>query len=243
MSERLSKQEWQTPEVHESPIEPELEAIRGVGGKAVTQVLLYSGGWDSYLASQIYPEAHKLYVDLKTPYSQAEIDKLPEDTKVMDLDLQQFVMPNGHHIPQRNAIFALLGTGYGMTFGNQDIEVIMAGMKEDINMSDKNPEYFKELEHLINLFYSKDTNQEETFRVKVKGFFEHDKVSLWEAAGKPDMRNIVSCYDESGDCRECLDCKRRLLLLNHLYPGEYDIDVDKFKQDLEEAKWLNSDKV
>lgn len=235
MSERLNNQEQ-----NESLSEAQ---IKSLGHEAVTRVLMYSGGWDSTLAAEMYPDAHKLYVDLKTPYSQAEIDNLPEDVKVMELDMQQFVMANGHHIPQRNAIFALLGTAYGMTFENKDIEVIMAGMKEDINMSDKNPEYFAELEKLINLFYVKDSNQDESYNVKVKGFFEHDKLSLWEAAGKPDMRDVVSCYDESGNCGNCLDCKRRLLLLNHIYPGEYNIDTEKMKTELEQAKWLNSDKL
>ena len=209
----------------------------------MVQVLLYSGGWDSFCASKIFPDAHKLYIDLKTPYSQVEIDHLPEDVKIIDLDLQQFVMKNGHHIPQRNAIFALIATGYAMSFDDPEIEIIMAGVKEDGNMCDKNPAYFKELEHLINLFYVNDSNQTEKFHVKLTGFFDHDKIELWEKAGKPDVRNIISCYDPSGFCGECLDCKRRLLLLDYCYPGEYQIDKAVLKRDLEEAQWLISDKL
>ena len=37
------------------------------------QVLLYSGGWDSYCASFIYPQAKKIYVNLHTPYSDIEM--------------------------------------------------------------------------------------------------------------------------------------------------------------------------
>lgn len=211
--------------------------------ESVTRVLLYSGGWDSTLASYIYPDAHKLYVDMKTPYSQAEIKNLPEDVKIVEVNLEQFAMKNGHHIPQRNAILALIGTGYAMTFDNPNIEVIMAGMKEDVNMSDKNPEYFEKLTDFINLFYNSNSNQEELYTVKVKGFFEYDKISLWEAAGKPDMRNIISCYDLSGNCGKCLDCYRRLLLLNYIYPGEYDIDRELMIKTLNENKWLVDDRL
>lgn len=207
------------------------------------EILLYSGGWDSTCASYIYPNAKKLYIDLKTPYSKVEIKNLPPDVKIIELNLQEFVMQNGHHIAQRNAILALIAVNYGMTFRKKNIKIIIAGMKEDVNMSDKNPQYFEKLSEFINLFYNLESNQSEYYNVEVVGFFEDDKISLWEKAGKPNMRNVVSCYSENGSCEKCLDCYRRLLLLDYIYPSEYKINKKEMINKLTEAKWLISNKL
>ena len=46
------------------------------------KVLLYSGGLDSWLISQIWKPDMRLYVNMHTEYSQQEIDRLPQDVKV-----------------------------------------------------------------------------------------------------------------------------------------------------------------
>lgn len=210
MSERLNHFQEKKIDVNQT------EISRKIGEQALTQVLMYSGGWDSFLASKIYPDAHKLYVDLKTPYAEIEKNNLPDDVKVVELDLEQFVLPNGYHIPHRNGIFMMLGAAYGMTFENKDIEVILGAMEEDKTMSDKSPQYFEKMQEVINLFYADGTDQTEKFNVKLSNFHDYDKVSLWEAAGKPDMHNVISCF--TGDnCGVCHACVRRQFMLNHIY--------------------------
>jgi len=86
-----------------------------------TRVLLYSGGWDSTAASYIYNDALKLYVDLSSPYSTSEMNNLPDDVKIISLDLFQFVLADGYHVPQRNAILALIGAAYGMSMNTKNV--------------------------------------------------------------------------------------------------------------------------
>jgi len=140
-----------------------------------TRVLLYSGGWDSTAASYIYNDALKLYVDLSSPYSTSEMNNLPDDVKIISLDLFQFVLADGYHVPQRNAILALIGAAYGMSMNTKNVEVIICGMKGDITAPDKNPEYFKQLSEMASAF---DTSGD--YSIEVKGFFDDDKTSIWE---------------------------------------------------------------
>lgn len=208
------------------------------------KVLLYSGGWDSYCASFIYPEAKKLYVNLHTPYSDMEMKNLPDDVEIQDINLQKYCLSDGAHIPQRNAILALIGAASVMPEaeqdGDTDIEIYICGVAEDLNVSspDKSPEYFKLLSELASsfVFYGKKYN------ITVKGFFNDDKISLWEKAGKPNMRNIVSCYD-GNNCGKCLACKRRLLYLNYLYPKEYKINKSSIIKELQSYKWIINKKI
>ena len=208
------------------------------------RVLLYSGGWDSYCASKIYPDAKKIYVNLHTPYSEKELKSLPSDVEIQDIDLQRYCLSDGAHIAQRNAILALIGSASVMPIaekdGDTDIEVYICGVSEDLNVSapDKSPEYFELLSKLASkfVFYGQGYN------ITVKGFFEYDKISLWEKAGKPDMRNIVSCY-EGNNCGKCIACKRRMLYLDYLYPGEYDIDRKAIIKELQEKDWIINKRI
>lgn len=211
------------------------------------KVLMYSGGWDSFCAAKIHPDAKKIYVNLHTPYSEVEIKHLPPDVEVLDLNLQKFVLLNGFHIPQRNAILALLGVASVMKEAEIDkdykITVYLCGVKEDKTAPDKNPEYFRKLSDLASSFTSqKIQGKTINWKINVEGFFEDDKISLWKKAGKPDMRNVISCH--TGDnCGKCLDCKRRLLYLNYLYPDEFKIDKQAFINELKENGWLINEQI
>lgn len=209
----------------------------GFSKEAITRILMYSGGWDSTLAGHLYPDAHKLYVDLKSPYSEVEMEHLPEDVKKVELDLFQFVLDDGYHVPQRNAILALIGAAYGMKQGSKDIEVLICGMKEDLTAPDKNPAYFEQLSAMASAFDS-----EGDYNINIRGFFEDDKISLWEKAGKPDVRDIISCY-EGNNCGNCLACNRRVLYLDYIYPGEYNIDGKRIIEELETEGWIVDDRI
>ena len=208
------------------------------------RVLLYSGGWDSFCASKIYPDAKKIYVNLHTPYSEIEMKNLPEDVEIQDINLQKYALSDGVHICQRNAILALIASASVMPEaekdGDTDIEIYICGVKEDLNASapDKSPEYFELLSKLASSFsfYGKGYN------ITVKGFFDDDKISLWEKAGKPDMRNIISCYD-GNNCGKCLACKRRLLYLSYLYPDEYKVDKEAIVKELLSKEWVINKRI
>lgn len=210
------------------------------------KVLLYSGGWDSYCASFIYPTAKKLYVNLHTPYSNVEMKNLPSDVEIQDLNLQKYVMNNGYHIPQRNAILALIGAASIMPEAQQEkdynIEVYICGVQEDENAPDKNFSYFKKVSDLASAFDPTGRDIDGKWNIQIKGFNDFDKISLWEQAKKPDMRNIISCHT-GNNCGHCLDCKRRLLYLDYIYPNEYKIDKTQFINELLKENWIISKRI
>lgn len=207
----------------------------------MNRVILYSGGWDSYCAAHIYPDAKKLYVNLHTPYSEIEMKNLPKDVEIQDLNLQKYVMANGYHIPQRNAILALIGIASIMPEAQKkhdyDIEAYICGVSEDANAPDKNEEYFNKISLLASSFDLAGRDIDGKWNIKVKGFSKYNKISLWEHAGKPNMRNVISCHT-GNNCGKCLDCKRRLLYLNYIYPNEYLIDKEKFIKELQDEQWI-----
>ena len=206
------------------------------------KVLMYSGGWDSYCASFIHPDAKKLYINFHTPYSEIEMKNLPADVEIQDVDLQRYALADGYHIPQRNVIMALIAAASVMPDAERDldpeIEVYICGVKEDATAPDKSPYYFSCLSLLASMFGTNGNR----FNVNVKGFFDYDKITMWEMAGKPDMRNIISCY-KGENCGKCLACKRRLLYLDHIYPGEYDIDSKAIIRELEENDWIVNERI
>ena len=210
------------------------------------KVLLYSGGWDSYCASFIHPDAKKLYVNLHTPYSEIEMRNLPSDVEIQDLNLQKYVMSNGYHIPQRNAILALIGAASIMPEAQREkdynINIYICGVSEDESAPDKNPLYFKKISDLASAFDIIGRDIDGKWNIQVKGFNNLDKISLWEKAGKPNMRNIISCHT-GNNCGHCLDCKRRLLYLNYIYPNEYKINKIQFINDLLKENWMISEKI
>lgn len=205
------------------------------------QVLLYSGGWDSYCASFIYPQAKKIYVNLHTPYSDIEMQHLPSDVEIQDLNLQKYVMANGYHIPQRNAILALIGIASIMPQAQKEhdynIEAYICGVSEDINAPDKNAEYFQKISMLASSFDTAGRDIQGKWNIQVKGFPEYNKIALWEKAGKPNMRQVISCHT-GNNCGHCLDCKRRLLYLDYIYPNEYNIDKSAFIKELQDNQWI-----
>lgn len=210
-------------------------------GDVMKRVLLYSGGWDSFCASKIYPDAKKVYVNLHTPYSETEIKNLPKEVEIQDIDLQKYAMLNGYHIPQRNAILALIGIASIMREAqaehDYDIEAYICGVKEDENSPDKNQDYFDKLSALASAFDTAGRDIDGRWNIQVKGFPNDSKIDLWEKAGKPDMRNVISCHT-GNNCGKCFDCKRRLLYLNHIYPGEYNIDKHQFIKELIQEGWM-----
>lgn len=76
------------------------------------KVLLYSGGMDSWLIDKIWKPDVKLYIDMKTRYSEEEIKRLPNDVIIEQLDLGKWERTDAI-IPLRNLYLVMLATNYG----------------------------------------------------------------------------------------------------------------------------------
>ena len=76
------------------------------------KVLLYSGGMDSWLISQIWKPDVLLYVNINGRYNKQEMSHLPEDVVIENLDLSKWERPD-KIIPLRNLYLIMLASNYG----------------------------------------------------------------------------------------------------------------------------------
>lgn len=112
------------------------------------QILLFSGGIDSYIAWHFLDKPKTVYFDLGTPYSDYEVrvvkELIPDTIIDRSLNLGSRQVPDSvaAHVPMRNLYLAMLACHYGD-------EIIICGLKDD-NISDKTPEAFKEMSTLLS---------------------------------------------------------------------------------------------
>lgn len=182
-----------------------------------TNVLLFSGGVDSYVAyyylqkqmglSNIVP----VYFDLGAPYNAREmryVKKLLPET-VIDKSINIGNMQRGENafIPYRNLILACLASKYGG-------KIWIAGLKDDC-VEDKNPMAFNCMNDCMNFI-----TKPEDF-VKLDSPFwnmtKSEVVAWWNNnIGSKTIMDTISCYDQfdrTNYCGRCPSCFRRFVAL------------------------------
>ena len=101
----------------------------------VTRVLLYSGGMDSYALAHLWRPDILLYVDMKTSYSDAEVNAVKRahgasgKLVMTQLDLSRWELPNGI-IPGRNLMLATIATNYAAP-GALGVQIALAATAGD----------------------------------------------------------------------------------------------------------------
>lgn len=177
------------------------------------KVLLYSGGMDSWLISQIVKPDVKLFVDIGTKSSRAERKKLPPDVTIVDLkDLGQFERVETDFIlPLRNLYLVAIATNYG--------DHIILGANATDATFDKTDEFADKLSDLLNYMW---LPQKWTKGKKIKvdvSFRAYTKSQLlqmylqqggdWHTA----YTETFSCYtpDRFKECHMCRPCFLKLM--------------------------------
>ena len=107
------------------------------------KVLLYSGGMDSWLISQLWNPDIKLYIDTGTAYAEEEKRRLPSDVIVEHLDLHRFERGD-KIIPLRNLYFVMLASNYG--------DEIMLGATYGDRVLDKSPGFAKKASDMLTTY-------------------------------------------------------------------------------------------
>ena len=166
------------------------------------KVLLYSGGMDSYLISKLWEPDVKLYVDLKSRYSQQEINNLPADVKVVELDLGKWERPDAI-IPLRNLYLAMVATNYG--------DEICLGATAGDRVLDKSYKFADLASNLLSYLYSpQHWTQGRTIKINLdfKGLTKEELLKLYIDKGgdiNTAWKESYSCY--SGNKEPCFCCK------------------------------------
>jgi len=216
------------------------------------EILLFSGGLDSYITAKLFNPDVCLYIDIKSRYSSLEIENLqnldiPQKDIIVDsrIDLKDWEMENSI-IPLRNLFFILIAFHYGN-------EIILSSTKGDTT-KDKDFKFKKLVdkmaEHLIV-----EEKKEKTFTWKSKGlipklilpvrkFTKTQLVKMYLDKGfkKEELWKTRSCYGilekECGNCKSCFR-KAVAFISNNIFNPELfeqKIDFKKFTQETIDKK-------
>lgn len=171
-------------------------------------VLLFSGGLDSYIAYYYLNKPTSIFVNMKHKYADVEakkiknmIDKLGMNIIVDNntFDFSAMELPNAI-IPNRNIFLALLATNFGDN-------IWLSACDGDYNL-DKNPEIFA----ASSIFLSKLTNRTIMVNTPFWNWTKTDMVRWYLNNGYPEkgLYGTYSCFEGNDrHCGRCSSCLRR----------------------------------
>lgn len=187
----------------------------------MSKVLLYSGGTDSWLIDKIWKPDVKLYINVNGKYSNAEIERLPKDVKIVDFPYLGTIEKDNAIIPLRNLYFLMIASNYGN-------EICLGATKGDRGGKDKRPLFFKMSNFLINYCLNGNSYGSEGKITIIDKFYNKSKNELLELYLKQGgtinefIENTFSCYTPNNN-KECMCCKPcyRKFLLGYYYNYPY----------------------
>lgn len=212
------------------------------------KVLLYSGGMDSWLISKLWKPDVKLFVDIGTNSSNAEMLRLPKDVVVARFrDLGLWELPQNFILPMRNIYLLTMASNYG--------EHIMLGATSTDECHDKTDMFALHMENLLNYAWQK---QKWTNGKKIKVDFSYRKYSkgqllkMYVDAGYPwqkAYKDTFSCYTpvNNNECHNCRPCFLKLMAFvdNNFIPNKDVLKtyVPYIKQKLSEYRYVWGDRL
>lgn len=191
------------------------------------KVLLFSGGLDSMLHEWLIKPDVLLYVDMKTSYSEREIEalnRLPSYYKerivIKQLPLGEYEREN-KYLPYRNLILGAIAMQYG--------QYVYFGFNNHDNAPDKDDTFLRRTNKLfdhLNINCMADMNWDKPSYGFFAPFKDYSKTDLMRKCLSKEMpvewiQNIRSCYDGvsqkgCGVCNVCFN-KAVALLNNGIY--------------------------
>lgn len=188
-------------------------------------ILLFSGGIDSYIAWHYLKYPQTVYFDLKTPYSQKEIKvikKLIPATMIDEsLNLSERQVGKNAYIPFRNLYLAMLACKYSDT-------IVIAGLKDD-SVSDKNELAFLKFSMLLSDLEQRQITVTSPFWQMTKEDIVKWFLYKFPPGASEYLYNTVSCYSEEDTnyCGKCPSCFRKWCALR-----ANGIDIDFYNKKL-----------
>lgn len=179
------------------------------------KVLLYSGGMDSWLMSKLWKPDIKLYVDMKTRYSENELARIRKepDVQVVEFPLGQWEREDAI-IPLRNLYLAMVACN---VTGSEDVEILIGATAGD-RVLDKSPEFVNKTTDLLSYLYTPQHWIPEGKKVRVcidyKQYTKTDLLKMFKEQGgdlEEAFTRSFSCYDpvDGHECWHCKPCFRK----------------------------------
>lgn len=179
------------------------------------KVLLYSGGMDSWLMSKLWKPDIKLYVDMKTRYSENELARIRKepDVQVVEFPLGQWEREDAI-IPLRNLYLAMVACN---VTGSEDVEILIGATAGD-RVLDKSPAFVAKATDLLSYLYTPQHWIPEGKKVKVcidyKQYTKTDLLKMFKEQGgdlEEAFTRSFSCYDpvDGHECWHCKPCFRK----------------------------------
>lgn len=193
----------------------------------MTKVLLYSGGMDSWLIDRLWNPDVKIYVDVDGTYSKEEINRLPQDVKVIHFPLGQYEEAN-KFIPLRNLYFLMLASNYGD-------ELCLGATIGDCGSKDKTPEFFDMAEDMLNFLWSEQSitlGKHITIEKRFVTMSKDQMVKEYLAMGgniEDVYHGTFSCFNPQ-DGQPCLACKPCFRRFVTLYNNGHDYSLEEKKR-------------
>lgn len=175
------------------------------------KVILYSGGLDSVMLAAKYPNAKRVYFDMKTRYAKEEIAQLPDDVIIDTTFNFANVERNDAIIPSRNLYLVTRAADYGHN-------IYMAVTSGD-SIKDKDADFFRQAQALLNHMNDSwyGTEEEIYLHTPLKKLSKSQAVKEYLDAGHSAQALIdsFSCYTPEGgkQCGQCKCCVRKFAAL------------------------------
>jgi len=176
----------------------------------VSDILLFSGGLDSFIAYDILNKPQTLYFDTGSRYCEKELEAvrkiIPTTIINESLCLTDYEEVNAH-IPYRNLLFAIQACKYSDN-------IWMGGLLDD-NVGDKTEESFKAMSYLLSKLHGRNIQIRSPFwemtKIDIVQLYKEKHPKTYEA----DLLQTVSCYSASpeGYCGQCASCFRKATAL------------------------------
>lgn len=176
------------------------------------QILLYSGGMDSYIVAHMFPDADLLYIDSGSRSSWKEKAMLmhaPRQVEVVPgvIDLSRFEREDAI-VPARNLFLVTIASFYGT-------EILLASTKGD-QSTDKDQGFANHMTEALNHIYNCSHFEgmpKISVEVPTKQYTKLDLLEWYINAGYNTDRLLadsVSCYSpQPGHCGRCKACIRK----------------------------------
>jgi 7-cyano-7-deazaguanine synthase in queuosine biosynthesis len=173
----------------------------------MTDVVMVSGGLDSFLAAALLPRAKRVFVEWGQPYLAMErvaVADLHPTAHVVRMEGLPRPPADDPYIPARNLMFATIGARFGS-------RVCLAGVRDEM-CADKSPDAFKDMGEILT---SQCRSPVEVFS-PLWGRTKDEAVSdFLREGGDPEvLKRTLSCYgDGASPCLDCEACFRRFVAL------------------------------
>jgi 7-cyano-7-deazaguanine synthase len=185
------------------------------------KILLYSGGMDSWLIDKLWKPDLKLYVDIFSKYSTAEMARLADDVQVEHsiVCLEEFERADAI-IPLRNLYLALVAANVaGAQSDDGEPIQIMLGATAGDRVLDKSTKFARMATDMLSFLWSPQHWTKGREIEVLVDYKDHTKVQLIQEAVDQGLCTLQQVFEETYSCYEgkkwecwrCKPCLRKMV--------------------------------